>query len=161
MSVKVRCILGIVLIIIGGFVKIQQKTWIEQETEVRTVEGTKTRNALIGGGLGAAAGAGAGAAIGGVGVAAMGTGIGVPVGLVCLGLAAILGTTGAVAGAAIGEETKEVTVMNDVVHSGPAYSTWIWLLLFLIGIFMILHSLWPVFKAYINSKKTQSLPEKE
>ena len=55
----------------------------------------------VGASVGAAVGAGAGAIIGGIGVVACGTGFGIPVGVVCLGLAAVCGAIGAGVGSAI------------------------------------------------------------
>ena len=55
----------------------------------------------VGAGVGAAVGAGVGAVIGGIGVVACGTGFGIPVGVVCLGLAAVCGAIGAGVGSAV------------------------------------------------------------
>ena len=135
--------LGAFLIVAGLHIKAQTKLWIEQEKKVVTVNGTKTRNAIIGGTVGAATGVGVGAAIGGVGVAACGTGIGIPVGLVCLGLAAIFGGTGAAVGAATGKESEQVTKILEFVKAGPTYSTWIWVTLLSVGAVIIVFAMLP------------------
>ncbi len=126
-------VFGIFLIVIGWYMKNQEKTVIVQKEQVETIQGTKKRNAVIGGAVGGAAGAVAGVTIGGIGIAACGTGIGVPVGIVCLGLASIVGGTGALVGYSTGKATEQKTIMVDVPMEVPAYDTWLWIVLLLIG----------------------------
>lgn len=93
-KIIVNCLAGLFLIFAGIWMSKQYNTL----TKEVVINGTKERNAVIGGGAGAATGIGIGAAIGAVGIAACGTGIGIPVGAVCLGLGALLGGAGAVTG---------------------------------------------------------------
>ena len=133
--------LGALLIIIALILSNEQKTWIEQEKQSKTIPGTVVQNAAIGGAVGVTTGVATGAAIGGIGIAACGTGIGIPVGLVCIGLAAIMGTAGAAVGAVTGETSKVVEELVPVTKTGPAYSTWIWATLLIIGICLIIYGI--------------------
>ncbi|MBR4250884.1 MAG: hypothetical protein IKQ15_01110 [Kiritimatiellae bacterium] len=117
--------IGFLLLFMGFSIASQQKEWEEQ------IKGTKGKCALYSGLGGAAVGGGVGACIGGVGVVACGTGVGIPAGVVCLGLAALLGVGSASAGYVLGKPT------TSIVHSDPAFSTWIWLSLILLGLFFI------------------------
>ena len=150
--------LGAFLIIIALILRNEQKTWIEQERQSKTIPGTVVQNAAIGGAVGVTAGAATGAAIGGIGIAACGTGIGIPVGLVCIGLAAIMGTAGAAVGAATGETSKVVEELVPVTKTGPAYSTWIWVMLLIIGICLIIYAIHWARKIHIL-EKGEAVPE--
>lgn len=144
---------GIFIIIIAVVISRQQKTWIEEEKVVKTVEGTKGRNAVIGGVVGGVGGAAAGAAIGGIGIALCGTGIGIPAGVVCLGLGLLGGATGAAVGSATGDPATQVEETIPVEVTGPAYSTWIWIALLILGISFVIYSI------YIWRKNNLSQPE--
>jgi hypothetical protein len=132
---SVKLILGIVLIVAGIFICNRQ-----QELVKKTKEADPAKVA-VGAVVGAGVGAGVGAAIGGIGIVACGTGFGIPAGVVCLGLAAIIGGGGAAVGAAI--KTEKV-----IVTTSPAYDTWVWLSLILIGLFLISWATW----SWINGK---------
>ena len=150
--------LGTFLVIAALILGNQQKNWIEQENQTKTIEGTVVKNAAIGGAVGATAGAATGAAIGGIGIAACGTGIGIPVGLVCIGLAAIMGTAGAAVGAATGESSKVVEVMVPVNKTGPAYSTWIWVTLLIIGICIIIYAIYMARQIHLAETSSRTIP---
>lgn len=142
---------GILIIVIAVIISLQQKTWIEQEITVKTIEGTKGRNAAIGGVIGGVGGAAAGAAVGGIGIALCGTGVGIPAGVVCISLALLGGATGAAVGSATGDPTTQVEEMIPIEKTGAAYSTWIWVVLLLIGISLVIYAI------YIWRKSNSSL----
>ncbi len=97
-------------------------------------DGTQERNAIIGGVTGGVAGAGLGALIGGIGIVACGTGVGAPVGVVCVGLAALFGGAGATTGYVTGKPDST----DVIVHSDPIFAKWIWVSLISIGVVLLL-----------------------
>ena len=151
--------LGAFLIIVALILSNEQKTWIEQEKQSKTIPGTVVQNAAIGGAVGATAGVVTGASIGGVGVVLCGTGFGIPAGLVCIGLAAIMGTAGAAVGAATGETSKVVEELVPVTKTGPAYSTWIWVMLLIIGICLVIYAIGMVRRIHIMETSAKATPE--
>ena len=151
--------LGAFLIIVALILSNEQKTWIEQEKQSKTIPGTVVQNAAIGGAVGATAGVVTGASIGGVGVVLCGTGFGIPAGLVCIGLAAIMGTAGAAVGAATGETSKVVEKLVPVTKTGPAYSTWIWVMLLIIGICLVIYAIGMVRRIHIMETSAKATPE--
>lgn len=151
--------LGAFLIIVALILSREQKQWIEQEVQTKTIPGTVVQNAAIGGAVGATAGVVTGASIGGIGVVLCGTGFGIPAGVVCLGLAAIMGTAGAAVGAAAGETSKVVEEMVPVTKTGPAYSTWIWVMLLLIGISLIIYVIHMVRQINISDISSKTIPD--
>ena len=140
---------GVLLLVMGFSIASQQKEWEEQ------IKGTKGEYALYGGIGGAAVGGGVGAAIGGIGIAACGTGVGIPAGVVCLGLAALLGVGGASAGYALGESD------TTIAHSDPAFSTWIWFMLIVLGLVCIGWSGWQMLSARYANKASSENPSEE
>ena len=151
--------LGAFLIIVALILSNEQKTWIEQEKQSKTIPGTVVQNAAIGGAVGATAGVVTGASIGGVGVVLCGTGFGIPAGLVCIGLAAIMGTAGVAVGAATGETSKVVEELVPVTKTGPAYSTWIWVMLLIIGICLVIYAIGMVRRIHIMETSAKATPE--
>ncbi len=120
------CIVGALMIAVGAWMCGQYNNYGEI---IVKDNGTQQRNAIIGGVTGGVAGATLGALIGGVGIVACGTGVGVPVGAVCLGVAALFGGVGASTGYSTG--TANTTAV--IVHNDPVFAKWIWISLISIG----------------------------
>ena len=96
-------LLGLLLIGIGFAMKSAYTTEV--------IAGNQGTTTVTGAAIGAVGGAATGAAIGGIGIVACGTGVGIPVGAVCLGLAAIFGTAGGAIGYNAGTPDTIVTTL--------------------------------------------------
>jgi len=89
-----KVILGVVLFIVAA---------IMQSLRVNPLPFGSKVIMTIGGGSGFALGAGIGGLIGGIGIVSCGSGWGIPVGVVCLGLGALLGGCGGIIGWLLGK----------------------------------------------------------
>lgn len=130
----VLVVLGLVLLALGFTMRSKQNAFTHMEEEV--IEGNRGTTTAVGAATGAVAGGVLGASIGGIGVALCGTGVGIPAGVVCLGLAALLGGGGAAVGAAVGAPDK--TVSTPVVEMVNAYSPMEYGIVLGIGVFLLI-----------------------
>ena len=129
---------GIILLVVSFILR------AEQITQRHKIEENKSSTAAAGALIGGTTGAVVGSSIGVIGIAACGTGVGIPVGLVMLGLGALLGAGGAAVGHAVGEADKYVTTTS------PAFSPWVWGSLMLLALGMIA---WGSINIWIHYKK--------
>lgn len=125
----------------GMYMRAKQKPVIRYGTEVK--EGNMGVAVGTGAAVGGAVGAGLGAAVGGVGIAACGTGVGIPVGVVCLAAAGVLGLFGAGVGAAAGTSDEVVkTQVTEMVAAHTPVEYWsvivFGVFLAIVGIFLLL-----------------------
>ena len=142
--------LNIALIVIGCFLfsvgmsmRAKKNAFTTMETTVK--EGNVFKTTATGAAVGGATGCAVGAAVGGIGIAACGTGVGIPVGVVCLGAAAICALIGGGVGAAFG--TPDQVEQRPVVELVSAYSPYeywsvmiVGAIIVAIGIFLLLKS---------------------
>lgn len=133
-SIVIVCV-GILLAAIGSYMLTCKV--VHHSTREELKEGNKKTTTAAGAIAGAATGTAAGVAIGGIGVAAMGTGIGIPVGVVCLGLAAILGSAGGGVGYALGKDDS--IVLKPYSYVEPAFPEWICICIVVAGVLVCLY----------------------
>ncbi len=134
--------LGVSLLIVGINMRAAKNTWDETSTSETTIPGTKGRNAVIGGVTGAVGGGTLAAVVGGIGIVVAGTGFGLPAGAALIATAAALGAGGgAIAGAATGRSSTTSTSEVTVTHIVPAYETWQWVLVSVVGLVLLLLAL--------------------
>jgi len=131
MGIKLKSIvlifLGVTFMTTGIYMKAAENTWDEPITTLKSVPGTKGRNAAIGATAGAVGGGILAAVVGGIGIVVAGTGFGLPAGAALIATAATLGAgAGAVGGAAIGKSETAAPFTNIITHTDPAYETWQW-----------------------------------
>lgn len=99
------------ILVLLGFLLIGIGWAMNSACTTKVIEGNQGTTTVAGAAIGTAAGVATGAAIGGVGVVACGTGVGIPVGLLCLGLAAVFGTAGGAIGYKSGTPDTFVTTL--------------------------------------------------
>ena len=123
MKKLISLIIGLTLIAISLRMSQAKNEWTERVSNTEIRDGTKLRNASIGGGVGVASGLGAGLLVGGIGVATGGLGfaIGIPA------LMALGGGGGALIGAASGDSPSKITTISEIPMSAPAYEPWMWM----------------------------------
>ncbi len=138
--------IGVALIVMGVYLTTIEHCVVEEGKTIYQQQYQETDNTnakLTGGAVGVATGVGAGTAIGGVGVACCGTGIGIPVGVVCIGLASILGFVGYNAVDAItegGEYVDVATKLPDTYLSISTFPMWACLIIITLGAVMFILS---------------------
>lgn len=139
-------ILGVIVMIVSFGLMFLTCTRVEERPTTVNDPGTRAKTTAIGAAVGAGTGVVAGTCIGGVGVACCGTGFGIPVGLVCLGIAAVLGIAGGAGGYAAGKPATTVTTIENVLYTVPLVPSWICWGLFGIGMALVAYSVWRIRK---------------
>ncbi len=134
MRIKTKSVIlvfiGVFLVIVGFNMKSSWNIW----NDTIEIPGTKGRNAAIGAGIGAVGGGTLAAVLGGFGVVIAGTGFGLPAGMFLIATAA---TVGAGAGAICGSATGNSATSVMKTHVVPAYETWQWASIIIIGVILL------------------------
>ncbi len=150
-------ILGVIVMIVSVGLMFMTCTRVEERPTTVTRDGNRAKTTAIGTATGAGAGVAIGTGIGGVGVVCCGTGFGIPVGLVCLGIAAVLGVVGGATGYAVGKSATTVTTVEKVSHTAPLVSSWVCWGLFGIGLALVAYSVWRILKVRKSTANDETI----
>ena len=145
-SLIVLIVFGLALVIGAMGLRSATYTWADRQVKTELVKGNRGTTATAGAAAGAGIGAVAGASIGGIGIACCGTGVGIPAGVVCFAISGLCAAIGGGVGYAAGTSDHSVDTVSVVSTTSPLVSSWVLILLLVIGIVLVVYGVVGIFR---------------